>query len=526
MEIKERSLSESPSKIRWICSILFSCMAAALVLCVPYAFVRVIDAGILGGNVDALWLWLVIGVSAQLLSSVLSYYGRVWAFEIGSQKAHEIRCETFERVERASLVSLHSSQWGELGGKISRLSESYREFYESILTTGTQFVVTFAGTFVVLLSLYWPLACCALAPVPVLACFFVWRKKYVNPASKQVFEAQNSFLNVLYSSMASLDCIQALGLETFFAERFQESSRTLLERRRHQVRLLGRQNPIMDAAYGVLLILVMGVGGTLALKGDMSVGVLVGFQLYAARVFASLRSAASVYQSWQHFRQGKKHSAFVSDIEERPPLGIRHCESGMRVSHLCFSWGSKRILNDISFSLEPGENLAILAPSGSGKTTLAYCLLGLYAPESGEIAYAWPLTSQNVGYVSQEPAVFSMSFRENIELLSGKLEDDEITTIIGCSGLNFVVEQLSGGLDTVVGSGGIRLSGGESKRLALARMLATHPRLLIIDQLTSDIEAPLCEKMFSAMREHFPKMSIIYLGHRQPEGLESEILRI
>ena len=185
----------------------------------------------------------------------------------------------------------------------------------------------------------------------------------------------------------------------------------------------------------------------------------------------------------------------------------------LHLDKVCFSFGEHVIWQDKSLIIKKGEFSAILLPSGGGKTTLARCILGLYPISSGSIAVP-DGDVRNVGFVPQENVLFDGSIRDNISMMCGIMDDAKFENIIEMCGL----EELYGRLkDECIGEQGARLSGGEQRRVMLARALAGEPKLLIIDQMASELEPELCRLIFDRIHEKMPELGILYLGHRMPE---------
>jgi ABC-type multidrug transport system fused ATPase/permease subunit len=186
-------------------------------------------------------------------------------------------------------------------------------------------------------------------------------------------------------------------------------------------------------------------------------------------------------------------------------------------------------LDGVSFELGPEGRCAILGPSGSGKSTTGKLVARLFDPQAGAItAEATPLTQfavaewrSKVGFVGQEVGLIRGTIAENIQFGLDAVDGERLDRALRVSGVNEIVDEKPEGLETEVGEGGAKLSGGQKKRVAMARALVREPDVLVVDQFAADLEQRLCRRIFEAIREEYD-VSILYLGHRIPAGLEPE----
>ena len=493
-----------------------SCSVAAILfgLASPACLMRAIDDGLTAGDFDKTLLWSVLAACSQIFCGWLDYAAKLRANREALALESSIRQALFRRATGASLESLTDEREARWPGQILTAASSYNLFLQSLYTSAIPIAVSGVGTFFVLLTLSWSLAIASFALIPVCGGILLALRKPIREGARGDLEAWEALYGELSQDFASLVPLRALGKGAWMRERFgQCCARSVLNAGRLFSRL-SVQSPIFDSFQALVWIAIFGIGGWYVTHGDATVGVVVGFQFYLARIFSLMRRGATFYSALHGFYEGRLRAQEILGLEAyvEPKFGV--CGEGcvLEIEHLNFSFGEHALWQDYSLTIREGERKCILSHSGSGKTTLARLILGLYEPESGKISLAGG-TSSSVGYVPQENFLTSGTLRENVEFLSGPLEDVEYLALIDICGLKALSERLG---EKQVGVCGGKLSGGEQRRVMLARALATSPKLLIIDQMTSELEPALCESIFSSLGKRRAELSILYLGHRAP----------
>lgn len=507
-----------------------ACTVAAILfgLASPACLMRAIDDGLSAGNFDQTLIWSGLAAFSQILCGWLGYLSKMRANGEALELESSIRQELFKRATGASLESLTDESEVRWPGQILTSASSYNVFLQSLYTSAIPIAVSGVGTFCVLLTLSWELAIASFALIPVCVGIMLALRKPIREASKGDLEAWESLYAELSQDFASLVPLRALGKGAWMRERFGQCCASCVLKAQRLFSRLSVQGPIFDSFQALVLIAIFGIGGWYVTHDLVTIGVVVGFQFYLARLFSLMRTGATFYSALHGFYEGRLRAKEILGLEAcvNPKFGV--CGDGcvLEIEHLNFSFGEHELWHDYSLTLREGERKCILSHSGSGKTTLARLILGLYEPGSGKISLAGG-TPTSVGYVPQENFLTSGTLRENVEFLSGSLEDVAYMEILDICGLTALSARLG---TKQVGAGGAKLSGGEQRRVMLARALATSPKLLIIDQMTSELEPALCDSIFSSLGKKRAELAILYLGHRSPfevtRALKGEALSV
>ena len=490
-------------------------MSALLVLLFPWCLVKVIDIGLTGMNGTAVAVWLSCACASLAVSGIVRYYARRSVRQLSLDAEKQMLRQLYASVFRADLRELPDHAHGKLMGQILSASSAKRTFVESVYEQAIPIVCTTLGTFGALLALDWPLAliCCAIIPFSLP--LFFWMRRRIRPAARKLYESQETMFRSLVESFRAMIPIRALHQTERFQNRFDQDVSSRSDATFDLQNKMAVQGPFLDILQATVLAAVFGIGSMFIFDGTLTVGILVGFQIYLARMFGLVRSCTGLFSAYQHYIEGLARADEITAIQPASKICLNTAQPPyvLQIEHLRFGFGDHVVWDDASLSVKAGHLETILLPSGAGKTTLARCILGLYPVWSGTIAIPGG-DPKTIGFVPQDNVLFDGTLLDNISLMCPDLPESQYRKILSICALDAIAERFA---DTTIGEQGAKLSGGEQRRVMLARALASAPKLLIIDQMVSELEPDLCRSIFAAMRQAYPEMGILYLGHRMPE---------
>ena len=318
-------------------------------------------------------------------------------------------------------------------------------------------------------------------------------------------------------SLRNIELVKSLGVAQQEIERLNKTTGKILELELKKVRYLRSLSFVQGTSVNFLRNSILFLMLYLIFAQEITVGQFFALWIYSFFIFGPLQELGSVINTYREAEVSLNNFEQILKTPKEPkpanpvPLAELH---QLEFSEVSFQYRSASMLalRGISFNVERGETIAFVGPSGSGKTTLVKLLVGLYTPQEGEILYdSIPMTQVDldrlrgacIGFVTQDTQLFSGSIRENLLFVNPKASDADCLDVMQKAACQSLLERADKGLDTVIGEGGVKASGGEKQRLSIARALLRQPSLLVFDEATSSLDS-LTEERSTKPFARFP----------------------
>ena len=497
-------------------------------LATPLLIGRAIDEGIGPRRLGVIFVvvgWLVGLAVARAMFTFLQGY---LAERASQGVAYDLRDALFERIERLSFSYYDRVQTGQLVTRLTSDVEQIRTFAGSGVVQLANAVVMLIGTTILLLYLDWQLALVALAIVPIIAVLLVRFVGRIRPLFREVQQTLGRLNTVLQEDLLGVRVIRAFAREDYETARYTSVNEELLEKNLTTVRVFSNNFPFvfLFANLGTLAIIWFGgwqvIGGRLSVGDLVAFNTLLGFMLFPILTIGFL--SASISRAGASSQRVFDVLDAPLDVKDSPEASILlplSCRVDFDDVSFRYPGSVRDILTGVSFSARPGQTVAILGTTGSGKSTLVNLIPRFYDVTGGAVRLDGndvrdvtlsSLRSQ-IGIVLQETRLFSGTVRENVAFGKPDATDEEIVAAAEAAQAGEFIRGLSDGYDTVIGERGIGLSGGQRQRIAIARALLIDPRLLILDDSTSAVdaetEAAIQETLDRLMREKHRTVFVI-----------------
>ena len=382
--------------------------------------------------------------------------------------------------------------------------------------------------FFVLLTLSWQLTIVALLVMPLLIAASIKFQRDSNKAYLTVRERVGANLSALQEGITTVRVIQAYAQEEETIERFTKSNRELFQSHERSVRISTWYFALIEFGGVFASALMIGIGGWLVHRGDVTLGTVVAFTLLLSSLFDPVQQLSQLYNTVQS--AGAALNKLFQILDAKPevdehPAAVALPEAGeLRVDGVTFTYAgaTNPALNNVSITVDVGEKLALVGPTGAGKSTLAKLMARLYDPQSGVVSYGgvnltmatMDSLRKRIVVVPQEGFLFNGTIRDNLRIARSDATDEQIDAAVAAIGATEHFATLPDGLDTEVRERGSRLSAGERQLVALARAALVDPRVLVLDEATSNLDPGTEAEVEQALERLMAGRTVIVVAHR------------
>ena len=488
----------------WL-TLAFICLSASTTfsLVIPKMLGKGIDTVLSSGERGMLLLAAVAVMGASALRGI-SAYGNSYLSELVSQKtAYDIRNALYDRLQRLSFAYHDKTQTGQLMSRATADVEAIRRFFGRGLLGLIQMIVLFAGTATILVSMSWKLALFSLAFLPPIAVRTVIVSRRLRPIWLKIQQLLGVLGTALEENLTGVRVVKAFSRQKEENQKFTSQAKQLYDEEIKAARQMAFNNPLMVFLISLPTALILWYGGRQVIAGSLTMGGLTQFILYLGMMAMPIRRLGFTINQFSRTASAGQRILGILDtespVQEKPnAIELNSVRGEVSFDNVSFSYNSVApVLNSISFSVQPGQSVALLGGSGSGKSTIASLIPRFYDVNSGRITIdgvdirdvALASLRKNVGIVQQDIFLFSATIRDNIAYGAVNADMEQIIAVAKAAQLHDFIQSLPDGYDTWVGERGITLSGGEKQRLSIARTLLMNPGILILDDSTSSVDA-------------------------------------
>ncbi len=480
---------------------------------VPYSEAFPIGGELVGpyvpdGQMAQFWLTIGIIASAFILSAGF-HWTRNWGFNTFAQNVqHDVRTDTYDEMQRLDMGFFADKQTGEMMSILSNDVNRLEKFLNDGMNSLFRLLVMVVGIGGLLLAINWQLALVALLPVPLIAVFTSLFIKTIQPKYAEVRSTVGRVNSRLENNLGGIQVIKSSTTESYESDRVEDVSREYFDANWGAIRTRIKFFPGLRVLAGIGFVVTFVVGGLWVTRGppgpftgELSTGMFVVFILYTQRFIWPMAQFGQIINMYQRARASSERIFGLMDqpnrVGEEPDApDLEVTEGRVEYDHVSFGYDEEPILEDIDFTVEGGETLALVGPTGAGKSTVLKLLLRMYDVDEGEIRVdgqrirdvTLRSLRESLGYVSQDTFLFYGSVEENIKYGTFDADREAVIEAAKMAEAHDFITNLPEGYDTEVGERGVKLSGGQRQRLSIARAILKDPDILVLDEATSDVD--------------------------------------
>jgi len=457
---------------------------------------------------------LFLAVSVAFISRVAKNFQDYFVNVITQRLGAQMYSDGIRHSLELPYAVFEDQRSGETLGKLQKVRSDVEKFISlainMLFTTlvGVVFVMIYA------LSVHWVIAPAFLLTVPLIGIMSSVLSRRIKVIQKEIVAETTALAGSTTESLRNIELVKSLGLADQEVRRLNATTEKILKLELKKVRYLRSLSFIQGTFVNLLRTSILFLMLYLIFTQKITIGQFFSLLIYSFFIFGPLQDLGNIINTYRETEVSLNNFRAILNIPKDPkpanpvPLADLTTLEFRKVS-FTHQTASTPALSDISFKVERGDTIAFVGPSGAGKTTLVKLLVGLYPPKEGEILYNGYSSAvidldrlrERIGFVTQDTQLFSGTIRENLLFVRPDATDIECLEVMHKAAADSLLARADRGLDTVIGEGGVKVSGGEKQRLSIARALLRKPHLIVFDEATSSLDSLTEEEISRTMRD-------------------------
>ena len=517
-----------PYRSRVLLMLLALFVATGAALAPPYLAGRAIDDGIRDGDTTALTVILVLFVASALINWAATYVQTYLINWVGQRALQDLRTELFEHLQGLSIGFYSRRKTGVIISRLTNDVQALDQLVTDGISTLFSATLTLTGTAVILVLLDPSLALITFLTFPVLLAASVAFRLASAGAYRATRERIAVVTAYLQETLSGVRVVRAFGQEPRHRSRFAELNDHHREANMRTVNLNAAYFPSVELLSAVATAAILLYGGNQVIEGAATIGVLASFVFYLQSFFDPIQSLSQLYTTYQAGMAAL--DKIFELLDEEPEISdgpdaveLPRVRGEIEFDDVTFSYdGNTPALSELDLHVPPGQTVALVGATGAGKSTLAKLVARFYDPEHGSVrvdghdlrAVTEHSLRSQLGIVPQEGFLFSGTIRDNIAFGRPDADEQVIQAASRAVGAHDFIERLPEGYDTEVGERGGHLSAGQRQLVAFARAAAADPRILILDEATSNVDVRTEAQIERGLRRLLAGRTAIVIAHR------------
>ncbi len=484
---------------------------------------------------------LFLGVSAAMVSRIAKNFQDYFINVITQRLGAQIYADGVRHSLELPYSVFEDKRSGETLGILQKVRTDVEKLIASSINILFTSLVGIIFVMVYSFSVHWIIAPVYFLTVPLIGILSSVLSKRIKKIQKTIVSETTALAGTTTESLRNIELVKSLGLAQQEINRLNSTTEKILQLELKKVRYIRSLSFIQGTSVNLLRTSILFLMMYLIYAQQITAGQFFSLFVYSFFIFGPLQEMGNIINIYRESEVSLNNFADILNTpkEQKPAhpieIGLIKCLEFIGVSFKHQS-ANTNALNSISFKANKGETIAFVGPSGSGKTTLVKLLVGLYSPQSGVIKYNgvpgneidFDMLRNQIGFVTQDTQLFAGSIRENLLFVNPSAADEECIDVLNKAACQSLLARAEKGLDSVIGEGGVKVSGGEKQRLSIARALLRHPRLMVFDEATSALDSLTEEEISETIRDVSARTDhiTILIAHRLSTVMHADCIYV
>ncbi|QOV11920.1 ABC transporter ATP-binding protein [Viridibacillus arvi] len=468
-------------------------------------------------------------IGIQILNSVISYLQMLRFNVLALKVIQQLRIDVYSKVHKLGMRYFDKTPAGSIVSRVTNDTEAIMEMFVSVLIGFVQSGFLVIGVYIAMFALNWKLALATVILLPILFCIVYIYRKYSAFYYMDMRERLSQLNAKLAESLSGMSIVQAFRQEKRFRDEFDEINEKHYKAVMSSIKLDGLLlRPVIDLVYAFGLILMLSFFGITSFSEPVEIGVIYAFVSYINRFFEPINQVMQRLSIFQQAIVSASRVFTLLDDKELDPQqlddpSVKMSDGHIEFKNVTFSYDGKTdVLKDISFTVKPGETVALVGHTGSGKSSIINLLMRFYEFERGEILidgqsiknFPKQTLRQQMGLVLQDPFLFYGNIESNIKLFNENMSEEDVKAAAEFVQADQFIESMPNGYKHLVSERGSTFSSGQRQLIAFARTIATNPKVLVLDEATATIDTETEVAIQASLDKMRQGRTTIAIAHR------------
>ena len=517
-----------PHKHYFLWSLFFLIILTCITVVYPIILQITIDEVVLGNQYELILYISLIFFGLMIIKGISTFSFQYLSELFGMTSVYHLRNALYEKLQALSFKYYDNAKTGDLMSRMTADVEGFRFFLSAGFAELIRIVILIGVSMSVMFYYSVPLALVTMFAIPFLGIVVYKFDKRVHPAFRNVRKSLGRLNTRIQENISGINTVKSLSREDFEIDRFSTSNEDYRQKYLYTSKLWAKYFPLMEFIGNLAVVSLLGFGGYLVIDEQMALGELVAFFSLVWYILGPIMNLGFVVNMFSQAKASGERLIEILDENE----DIEEKENAVDVpikGHVTFDNVSLRYVEDddaalknISFDAPPGKIIGLIGATGAGKTSITQLITRFYEADEGEVLvdgrpvsdYKLKTLRSHIGFVLQEPFLFSTTIRENIAYGRPDVPDEQIIDAAKRAQAHDFIMSMPKGYDTLLGERGMGLSGGQKQRIAIARALCINPSILVLDDATSAVDMETEFKIQLALKELMKGRTSFIIAHR------------